>query len=398
MVASDAGGSKEMRRDAALVACADFIAQMLQARRHSGSTERLLQPGDLAVLLPANRDIERLRRLLGQRRVPCVGSGRSNVFHTELARELAILLYAIEHAGDATAVRAALATRFFRLGMEDLRGLADAPERWQQHADRFLAWKRQWRTLGVQSAIQSVIAGNAPAFVSAGDAERALADVRHLGELLQEASTQCDGPESLLVWFAAQRNDDTAGVDAGDERQLRIESDARRVRLLTLHQSKGLQFPIVFLPLMWAHEGKRPAMPLARDPATGGLMLDLGSEGFDAAEAEAMRADQDERFRVLYVALTRAQHACHVHAFAADPNPGDLQSAPLVAMFARLRGRLPESSSLADACAQIAWQEDDWVRERVTYVADAAPAAAPRIARREACAARHSSRATAFPR
>ncbi len=372
-VSADNAGNKEARRDAALVACANRIAGMLQSRAFRIGDEEL-KPGDLAVLLPKNDDIARLRSLLAARGVPCVGAGRQSVFGTDLARELQVLLYAIAHPSDEPALRAALATRFFGLDLGALEELLDAPDRWQQHADRFLSWNRQWRTGGVQSVIQSVVAANAAVFTAAANAERLLTDVRHLGELLQAANQDCDGPESLLAWLSAQRSGEQSTDDAAEEQQLRIESDARRVRLMTLHASKGLQFPVVFLPLMWAHEGRKSATPLVHDPRTGGRVLDLGSADFDAAVAEEMYADQDERFRVLYVALTRAQYACHVHAFApAADKAADPNRAALTALLARLGERLPEGQTLAIGSVHIAWSEDGWAWPRVDYCADPAP-------------------------
>src|SRR4029079_3536833 len=96
----------------------------------------------------------------------------------------------------------------------------------------------------------------APRLFAGDDGERALTDLRHLGELLQARSEEIAGREELLSWFADEcdRPIPEAAESAADERQQRIESDAARVRLMTLHGSKGLQFHIVPLALMLAQQ------------------------------------------------------------------------------------------------------------------------------------------------
>lgn len=356
------------RREAALAACANHIAGMLQQRRHRiGAT--LLAPGDLAVLLPTNADVARLRELLAARGVPCVGAGSQAVFATDTARALQVLLHGIAHAHEPTAVRAALATRFFLdRDFDALRALGEDAAAWRRTQERFAAWRRRWEDEGVQAAIGAVVAASADRFAGRADAERVLTDLRHLGELLQARAALGDGPLALLAWFADQRaGEEAADEDAGEERELRIESDARRVRLATLHASKGLEFPVVFLPLLWAHGGKAVKWPLVRDPATGERLLDLGGPDVEAACSACEAADQDERFRVLYVALTRAQHACHVYAPADDGASGALASA-LSVLLARMRQRLG-GREVEDACAHVAWS-DGWAWDDVRYRPD----------------------------
>ncbi len=369
-------------RDDVLRACANHIAGILHARIHRLG-EEILQPGDIAVLLPWNRDVERLRVLLAARGVPCVGAGKRSVFVTDIARELHVLLYGIEHAADETLVRAALATRLIGLEVEALRGLLDDAGAWQPHAQQFARWRLQWRAEGVLAVIQSVVAANASQLSASPDAERVLTDVRHLGEMLQQQSESCDGPASLLAWFAEQRKDEDEG-DAPDERQLRIESDARRVQLMTVHASKGLEFPIVFLPLLDADKMHEQKLPLVRAAGGGGggggRLLDLGSAQFDAARREAMFDEQDEAFRKLYVALTRAQYACHVYALARNVEGTDPKRAALSALLARLHANL-HGRSLVDACAHIDWaQAEAWPWNASRYGPDVAGASLPRRA------------------
>lgn len=377
--------TRDDRRLHALRACANHIASMLESRLHAiGGVP--LRPGDIAVLLPRHDDIVRLRALLLERRVPCVGASRDSVFATPIARELLVFLYGIEHAASDAAVRAALATRLGGATFETLRDLRDDPLQWQPIAQRFLRWRARWHGGGVLAAIRDVIAECGPRLVETGDGERTLTDLRHLGELLQDASARIDGVQGLLTWFAAQREADPENTEAAEEQQLRIESDARRVRLMTLHASKGLEFPVVFLPLMWDHAGRDPKLPVVPDPQRNGRVLDLGSEGFDDAMRQACSEDQDERFRVLYVALTRAQHACHVYLLPVDRADGrsktplaDPERSALDAMVERLQSHMPPDGSVADVAHHIGWSEGwEWPMARYRPEAEPDPAR-PRV-------------------
>ena len=340
----------------ALRACANHIVALLDGSHALDGVA--LQPRNLAVLLPAHRHIATLRELLQQRRVPCVSRGAARVFDSEWARELQVLLHAALHPGDAGAVRAALATELGACDWQRLRTIA-ADADLAQEASRWLHELGEvWRRRGVLALVQALIEQRGAVLAARADLERALTDLRHLGELLQAQSEQATGRDELLAWLADQRGAQAAGR-TGDEQELRIESDAARVSLLTVHASKGLEFDIVLLPIMWKAQPAAGEVVTIHDAASGQRVL-----GFDAAARARDDCEvQDERHRLLYVALTRARHACHVYALppsrparrngrsaATDP-----QRAPLDAMLERLLA--------ADAPARlkhVAWSTAGW--------------------------------------
>ena len=295
----------------ALTVCANQIAELLQSGRHRIG-EQCVQPSDVAVLLPTARQITELRDLLRERGVPCVTSTRSSVFDTDLARELQIVLYAVVHHDEPGALRAAAATRLWGASFSQLQQWGDDVASWQPVTQAFRNWHEDWHARGIQCVVEALIERMAPRYLRTLGGERALTDLRHLGELLQTQSENLAGTEALLAWFGdARKGDALAAGDAADAAQLRIESDSPRVRLMTLHASKGLEFPLVWLPLMWQHgERTGAALHVLSDPASGQRTVE-----FCEAAKQRERLDlQDERFRVLYVALTRAIHACHVFA------------------------------------------------------------------------------------
>jgi exodeoxyribonuclease V beta subunit len=356
----DDPGNAATRRDRALRACANQIVEMLQDGRHTIKGDSL-QASDIAVLLPAAANIRELRDLLRERGVPCVTSERSSVFDAPIARELLVVLHAVVHNADAGVVRAALATRLWGASFSELQKLEEDVIAFKQISETFRAWHDDWQTRGVQAVVEALLERMAVRYLRTTGGERAITDLRHLGELLQEQGEAVTGAEELLVWFAAQAadgSDEGAGEEAADAARLRIESDDARVRVMTLHASKGLEFPIVFLPLMWNH-GERPGNGLPVINEDGGRIVQVSRE---AAEKE--KSDlQDERFRVLYVAMTRAIHACHVFALppqraarqnSANPLQGTARPA-LDVMIERMQAQ-PGLVALAERMPHVDWR------------------------------------------
>jgi exodeoxyribonuclease V beta subunit len=370
----------EERVSAALDACARQVVELLSGRHTIG--DRAVQPGNIAVLLPTRAQVIQLRDGLRARGVPCVSTAWSSVFDSPWARELRIVLHAALHPRDEGAVRAALATRLGGRTFEQLRDQRGDVDAWERDAATFDAWERCWRRRGVLALVRDVTAAAAPRLFAGDGGERALTDLRHLGELLQARSEQIAGREELLTWFAdeCERTIPEASEAAADERQQRIETDAARVRLMTLHGAKGLEFDIVILPLLWMNRhNSSDEIVIVNDAAARQRLVTFGP----AAKARYRREGQDERFRLLYVALTRARYACHVYALDPARSSGnskkpdtDPERAPLDAVLARLTG----ATAQQPAIEHVQWSTGRWHWPDVRYTPPrAAPEASPHV-------------------
>lgn len=315
---SSASTVASVRDELALAACADDIAGLLSdpAARIG---DRRVAPGDVAVLVDTNFQLRALRALLVERRVPVVGAGRAHVLGTEWAQDLQLLLFALLHPGDEYALRGALATRLLGFNAADLRALAADAAAWERALTQFADWRLDWERRGILAVIEAIVVEQAPRLLGAADGERALTDLRHLGEVLQHAAAECYGAEELYEWFVHTRLEGADQHEAAREMQLRIESEARRVQLLTVHASKGLEFPIVFLPMAWRYRAERNDVgkQLARfHDGEHQFCIDLGTPLVDMHKASERNESLQERMRQLYVALTRAEYATMVYAFS----------------------------------------------------------------------------------
>ena len=150
--------------------------------------------------------------------------------------------------------------------------------------------------------------------LSRPDGERLLTDLRHVGQSLHAAALQEQlGLTALVEWL--RRRIAQAAVEATDERTRRLESDAAAVQVMTVHVSKGLEFPVVYVPYAWDRWSPDSPDPLRLHDADDRRVLDVGgpdSPGYAAALLRHVAEESGEELRLLYVAMTRAQ--CQVVA------------------------------------------------------------------------------------
>ena len=277
-----------------------------------GEPERI-RPRHIAVLVRTNRNAALVREALAQAGVPAVINGAGSVFATPPAREWLRLLEAIERPTSPARARSAALTCFFGWSTEQVAGASD--EDWEGVHLRLHEWARVLRVKGVASLTETItLVERLPERVLAReDGERRLTDLRHIGQLLHaEAAAEHVGATALTAWL--RRRIGEAEQDTGDEeRSRRLESDAEAVQVLTIHRSKGLEFPVVYLPFLWepGYIPREPEPVLFHDPAAGDARtIDVSLEGgdFTRHQHQYLIEQRGEDLRLAYVALTRAQH------------------------------------------------------------------------------------------
>ncbi|MHA6203973.1 exodeoxyribonuclease V subunit beta [Dyella soli] len=271
-----------------------------------------LQPGDIAILVRNGTEAARVRgemQRLGLKSVYL--SDRDSVYGSAEAADLLRWLQACAEPASDRAMRAALATPTLGQSDAELDRLNTDEQHWEACGERFRQLHESWRRHGVLAMLHDFLhAFDLPARLLARlDGERALTNLLHVAELLQHAATSLDGEHALIRHLTAQMaaaNDPHA--EAAEDQIVRLESEAALVKVITIHKSKGLEYPLVLLPFICsAREVKRDDSFLWHD-AEGEPQMDLRAD--DAARALADRERLQEDLRLLYVALTRARYAC----------------------------------------------------------------------------------------
>ncbi len=303
-------------RQQASDACVAAIHQILSEAREGRALLRgaPVQPGDIAVLVRSHKEATRIQQALGAVGIPAVAAGKQSLYATPEAHDLRLLLLALLQPADEGRLRAALSTVLLGEDAEAIDALEREGDAQRSFQVRLLEWRERWQRGGPFAVIADLCAEHAERLLALLDGERRLTNYLQLGELLQQAAGQTLGMHGLLDWLQVQM----AHADQDDEQQLlRLESDARRVQIITLHKSKGLEYPLVFLPFVGIGGGAPNTEANCTVYANGRRELHWKLDKDDSWSAASTRSAQEqeaEDARLLYVGLTRAEHALWIAA------------------------------------------------------------------------------------
>jgi exodeoxyribonuclease V beta subunit len=284
---------------------------------------RKLQPQDIAILVRANKHAREYQETLRLAGVPSVLNSTESVFASEEAGHLYILLQAVAHPGDIDLLGQALALSWFGYDGQSLYQTLNNESEIDNILARFLGYYQTWQGSGVMTMMQALLKHEKLASVISKSmlAERRLTNLQHTLELLQQAVIdECLGIHKTLDWLRTALTKAQENTGSTESQQLRLESDADAVKIITMHRAKGLEYPVVFCPYLWQgghHTNNKNPLVVCHLPETDGektnrLMVDLGSDRLDTHQAQAQYEEHAEDLRLAYVALTRAKYRCYV--------------------------------------------------------------------------------------
>jgi exodeoxyribonuclease V beta subunit len=268
---------------------ADQMASLLNAQAAT--------PGDMAVLVRSQAQADAVRGALRARHIPSVYlSDHTSVYQSPEATDLWRLLRAVASPRQTAWVRAAVGSRLWALDLQEVLATTQDEAEWESLLDQFHQWHALWQQHGVLPMLHQWLHGQhvAQRVLTQPDGERRLSNLLHLGELLQHAEQSLQGEHALVRYLGEQIQ---SPHHDSDTQQARLETDALCVKVITYHKSKGLQYPLVFVPFAGAFGVEKKAKTnYAQDDDAE----DDSHEGASSVE---------EDMRLLYVALTRAQRS-----------------------------------------------------------------------------------------
>ncbi|MFM7064446.1 MAG: UvrD-helicase domain-containing protein, partial [Actinomycetes bacterium] len=294
--------------------------------QHDDEPPRPLRPGHIAVLVAAARESDQLVTELRARGVPVVVRAGDNVAGSPAAEQWRTLLHALDRPADTRRALAAALSWFIGWTAGDVAAAIGDEDVATERLAALQVSLRHWATVlneqGVPALFETVrrsehLLGR---LLLHPLGERNLTDLEHVAELLHAAAPARRGVSAshalgLLDTLSATASDDVAR----DAAQRRIESDAEAVQIMTMHGSKGLEFPVVLLPGLWSGgtrtEAKAPFSFF--DEETDERVLEVGKllkahrdlcDGADDVFRATLEQKCGDQHRLTYVAMTRGAH------------------------------------------------------------------------------------------
>lgn len=293
--------------------CANEIVRLLACPQLS------MASGDIALLVRDGTEAAAIKYALNACGLASVFmSNRANLLQSGETKHLLQVLKGILFLENDRLYTAALASPLMGFNREKLLQLQHDEQQWQQLKISFEKLRNEWQFKGFISMALQLMHQHFHLDVSDTDkhstnnnADRILTNLLHLFELLQGASQRHRQPQELLFWFEQQSQIDNPEVEA----ELRLESDENLIRIITQHGSKGMEYPVVFVPFATRHKdplkfGNRNVTFIEYHDENGALHHSL--DGSEEARTRMAAEAYAEAIRLLYVAVTRAEKRCYI--------------------------------------------------------------------------------------
>jgi len=267
---------------------------------------------DIAILVRSHSQGTMIKDALTARNIASVQSSKDSIFETFEAVELLRILKAIVEPQQEDQVRRALVTEIIGTSANGLMSFEENTEEWEIQLAQVQGWHTLWKENGFLAMFNDFMQKLSlhQRLLSFADGERRLTNLLQLSELIHHAVDQhALSMEEVLRWLENQQQN-----SALKESELRLESDSKLVKIVTIWKSKGLEYPIVYCPFVGLNrfDFKERIFSFYKNNQA---CLEIGSRDVDEHKLIKKEEEDAEEARLLYVALTRAKYQCTIVCF-----------------------------------------------------------------------------------
>ena len=340
----------------------------------SANKKEALKPGDIAILANTHSQTAEIKKELNRHGIPCVIQKSGNVFNSAEAGNLLRFLEAVVQPREKT-ITPLLLSSFFNCTAAEIIELSSADH--FELLKEFVDYRNKWDQRGFLQTLQIFTSRHRiyQKALSLLNGERTVSNIYQLREILhEEEQTKGLGIAGLIRFL----NEKIHSKDKDDERFLqRLETDENAVQILTVHKSKGLEFPVVFCPYIWTSSYGTGKWGKGEYSENGDFAFhgENNEPLFSINEMDPAREvyrnfwrreKLGEQLRLLYVALTRAASRCYLYwgDISNEPSVFTYLADPAFCAEQLLSGETP---MLSPAARKQFWKETLGTRPAIAF-------------------------------
>jgi len=270
--------------------------------------KRPVKPADFAVLCRKSKEVLEIKKFLDYQNIPAIISVSESIFESEEAFETALILTALAEPSNINIIKNLLITELFGYDLTYLRDKEDS-EKFVNFSIRFRHYREIFETKGIMACLNHILEkeGLIESIIKTERGQRKITNINQLAEILHKKESESSmSLYELTNWLNSQR---AGNMLKEEEYDLRMETDEKAVNLLTIHKSKGLQFPIVFAPFLLSGSVNNQFKPFIFHDENRLSRFQITKD--EAAENIYATETLSENLRLAYVALTRAKYLCY---------------------------------------------------------------------------------------
>lgn len=297
---------------------------LLEGKIFENGEERDVKPSDITILVNDAKENSFIQDALKKQSIQSVYfSDKESVINSEdknynitVTEEAANVIYLMEAMCDSTnspKVNRLLGSSLLRLSSEKFLDSIKS-DKLDSEITLLRVCRDSWEKYGFITAFSQYIYQHdlLCTILETDGGERSLSNYFQIAEIVQSVNSKVTGSNAQLLWFK-ELVLNNKGELSEDVTKKHLESEQSLVKVMTIHKSKGLEFPIVFTPYesgFMALKSKDSAIYYDPDSKQVSYALDrenkiIGKSVKDLVEVAALQ----EQERLLYVALTRAKLA-----------------------------------------------------------------------------------------
>jgi len=277
-----------------------------------------LKPADFAILCRKTKEAFIVKKHLDQLGVANIISSSKSIFDSEEAYEIHLLLNCISEPGNLNLIKNLLITDLMGFAPHQVKSLEER-EGLGEYSIKLREYKELLDNKGIIHCINAFLKDEniISKLINSPYGKRKIANINQLSEILhKKESGNALQLHELINWLSNQRS---GNLLKEEEYELRMETDEEALNIMTIHKSKGLQFPVVFAPFLLAGSLMHSFKPFIYHDDDMEMHLQLDSD--EDIQRKYALENLSENLRLAYVALTRAKYRCYT-ALAKTRNAG----------------------------------------------------------------------------